>query len=131
MTTAITSGRYDPVTPGHICNILRIAKHPGCSKLKVYILDYPERRFSIDCTLQIFREVFDEMSELHDIEFIVNDAHFAEIKKGFFDFNHCGQDIVYFGGNHRVLRNIEELGFPVHYMERAYDYSARDIPLPD
>jgi len=122
--TALTSGRYDPLTPGHICSILRIAKRH--KKIVVVVLDYPERRFPVDYTMTVLHELF-ERAVAFKLEFVVNDVHFGKISKD--ELLSYGAD-VYYGGNHRVLRHIEQLGFPVHYMERAYDYSARDIPLP-
>ena len=121
---ALTSGKFDPCHVGHICNILRIASK--CEKLKVIVLDYPERRFSINYTMKVFEEFFSHVE--FEIEFIVNTTHFAEVTMKELQGYGCDR---YFGGNHKVLRHIEKLGFPIEYIERSYDYSARDIKLPD
>ena len=74
----------------------------------------------------MFEEIFSH-TDL-DVEFIVNQTHFAEISADELEGYGCGK---YFGGNHKVLRHIELLGFSVEYLPRSYDYSARDIKLPD
>ena len=119
----LTSGRMDPVHPGHICNILRILKQ--CDTLKVVVLDYPQRRFPIDYCIQVVQEVFADNDR---VEFIVNATHFGKITKDEIHGYNCD---TYFGGNFDVLNHIHGLEYPVKYVERAFEYSARDIPRPE
>ena len=121
---ALSSGRMDPVHPGHIINIIRMAKR--YKSLKYVILNDRKRDFPIAYCLPILTEIFEVMNL--DVTFIVNKTHFGEI--GPDELNGYGCDI-YVGGNKRVLRHIETLDFPVCFFERAFDYTARDIPRPE
>jgi phosphopantetheine adenylyltransferase len=119
--TVLFSGRFDPPTPSHIVQILRLLKR--YQKVLVVMLDYPKRRFPLRYCLDLFNETF----ENRPVEIITNTKHFGkisaeEITKYSFD--------VYAAGNLQVLRHIESLGFPVIYIERAFAYTASDIPLP-
>jgi len=118
------SGRFDPVHPSHICTIIRLAKKFGA--VKVVMLNYKERRFPVDYCLQVFQEIFEEIKL--DVRFDVNTIHFGQItRQELIDFD-CD---IYAAGNHNVLRHIENLGFPAVYVERAYEYYASDIKLPE
>jgi len=118
------SGRFDICHPGHICQIIRLAKKYGT--VKVVILDYPERRFSISYTMMIFKEIFADIKL--NVEFIVNKTHFAEITKEEVYMYDCD---IYASGNQKVLRHMEVIGVPCIFVEAAYQYSARDIPVKD
>lgn len=120
---ALSSGRVDPLHPGHIVNIIRMAQK--YKSVKYIILNNKARRFPIDYCLQLLDEIFSVIPL--KIEFIVNTVHFGEINRQELDSYGCD---IYVGGNIQVLRHIELLGFPVHYIERAYEYTASDIPLP-
>ena len=114
---SLFSGRFDPPHPGHIASILRLEKK---GPVTVVILDYPERSYPLEYVRTIFSEIF----EKHDIKVVTNKTHFAEIdKKEFLSFK-CDK---YASGNLTVLKHIEELGVPVIYCDRAYEYSARNI----
>ena len=114
----------DPPHPAHFCNLIRIAKK--YDSLKVVLLDSPKRDFPIDYCLQVLQEIFTEIPL--KIEFIVNTTHFAEISREELDSYGCD---VYVGGNLKVLRRIESLGFPIKFIERAYDYTASDYKRPE
>lgn len=122
--TVLFSGRFDPVSPGHICSIIRLAKR--YAKVKVVVLDYPDRRYPVQLSMQVLKEIFREMPL--DVAFVSNDIHFGEISKaqlGMFNFD------VYAAGNLKVLRHIERLGVSCVYIDRAYPYAASDITLKD
>lgn len=56
-------------------------------------------------------------------QIVVNKDHFAEISKeqlSKYTFD------VYCSGNQKCLKHIEDLGYNVEYVERAYDYEAGD-----
>jgi len=118
------SGKFSPPHPGHICQIIRLAKKYG--EVCVVILDYPERRFSMEYTKAIFNEIFDQIDL--DVTITSNQTHFAQITKEEFESFECD---IYASGNQKVLRHIEILGFPCIFVETAYQYSARDIPVKD
>jgi len=122
---ALTSGRYDPPHLGHLCNILRIFHSPGVDTLKVVILESDKRRYPISYCFVILFEILH--SFFPKIQLITNKIHFGEITKeelGKYEFD------VYCGGNHKVLKHIENLGFKTAYFERAYDFSASKYPDP-
>ena len=88
------------------------------------MLDYPERTYPVCYCVDIFEEAFEGLP----VEIVVNNDHFGEITKeqlNKFNFS------VYAGGNLKVLRHIEKLGFDVLYCDRAYMYEASKIPLPE
>ena len=122
--TVLTSGRFDPPHPSHFCNFIRIAKKYG--DLKVVILNYKERKFPIDYCLQVFDEIFSETNL--NIEFVVNTIHFAQITPE--ELKEFGCEL-YTGGNLKVLRHIELLGFPIEFIARAFDYTASKYDPPD
>ena len=90
------------------------------------MLNYKERDFPIDYCLQVFHEIFDSMS--YDVEFIANTTHFAKITHEELD---AYKGDIYAAGNLTVLRHIENLGFPVTYVERAFEYYASDYKRPE
>ena len=120
----LTSGRWDPPHPSHFCNLIKIAEKYG--PLTVVLLDYPKRRFPICYCLNVFNKVLNRTSL--DIKFIVNKVHFGKVTIEELNSYGCG---IYVGGNLKVLRHIETLGFPVEYIERSFEYTASEIPFPD
>ena len=120
----IFSGRFDPPSPAHVCTIIRLAKR--YKAVKVIMFNYKERDFPIDYCLQVFHEIFDSMS--FDVEFIANTTHFAKITREELD---AYKGDIYAAGNLTVLRHIENLGFPVIYVERAFEYYASDYKRPE
>lgn len=119
--TILLSGRLDPPHPGHIIQILRLLKR--FQKVLVVILDHPKRRFPITYSVDVLSEIF----ENKPVEIITNTKHFGKISAkelSSFKFD------VYAAGNLQVLRHIEKLGVKVIYIERAFAYTASDIPLP-
>ena len=109
------SGRFDPPHPGHIAQIIRLAKQ--YRHVVVVMLDYPERDYPIDYCLKVFQECLQDWP----VEIITNKTHFAKITKEDWESYLCN---VYAGGNLQVLRHIEKLGISVTYIERAFNYSA-------
>jgi len=116
------SGRFDPVHPGHIATIIRLTKI--YKKVKIVILDYFGRRFPVAAQIA----VMDELLEKYNVSIYTNSTHFAQItREEFLEFE-CQ---AYAAGNEVVLRHFEEMGIPVHFCERAYNYSSREYKRLD
>ncbi len=111
------SGRFDPPHPGHIAQIMRLEEK---GRVVVVILDYPERDYPIAYVIEIFKEILKK----HNVEIKANNDHFGEITREQLDKFDCD---LYAAGNLKVLKHIENIGFPVIYCERAYQYSSRNI----
>lgn len=120
--SVLFSGRFDPPHPGHILQILKLAKK--WKKVKVVVLDYPERRFPIVYVMSVFQEIIDSES----VEFFRNNIHFGEITEEEFKKFECD---LYVGGNLTVLRHIEKMGIPCEYLPRALEFSSRHYPDPE
>jgi len=121
---ALTSGRYDPVSPGHIKSIIDLAKE--YSLVKVVILQSSGRRYPVCLSLKVLQDHFAEMPHLN-VEFIVNKTHFASVTreelKAFEPWD------IYYTGNIEVLNHMESISVPCEYWERRYPYSASKIEL--
>ena len=111
------SGRFDPPHPGHIASILRLEKK---GHVTVVVLDYSDREYPIEYVKTVFNEIF----ERHGVEIITNSVHFGKVDVD--ELKNFGCD-VYAGGNLTVLRHIEQLGHPVMFCDRAFEYSSRNI----
>jgi cytidyltransferase-like protein len=109
------SGRFDPPHPGHIASILRLADK--YDEVVVMMLDYPDRNFPIEYC----GKVFSECIEREKVKISVNKTHFGKISLEEWELFQCD---LYAGGNLSVLRHVEKLGIKVHYLERAFEYSA-------
>lgn len=120
---ALTSGRFNPPHDGHMTMLKRLTKK--FDMVRVVILDYPERDFPICYCKQVFEEIFEDNKK---IEFLVNNTHFGRITIKEIESYGCD---IYLGGNLKVLRHIEKLGFPCEYVERAFEYSASHYKRPD
>ena len=116
--TVLFSGRFDPPHPGHIAQIIRLEKQYG--RVKIVLLDYPERDYPVEYCVTIFNELLSK----YNVEIVVNKTHFAQITLEELNQYNCD---LYAAGNLKVLRHIEKLGFPVVYCERSYNYSSRNI----
>jgi len=121
---ALTSGRYDPPHPGHIINLIYIAKRYG--SVKCVVLDSEKRRYPMSYCIQIMNAILKELP--FEIELKVNKTHFSEVTKEELDACDCE---IYVGGNLNVLRHIELLGMRTDFIDRAYYYEAGKIPLPE
>lgn len=112
---ALFSGRFDPVHPGHIAQVLRIiAKYDS---VKIIILDYPNRRFPVGYIWDVFRECL----PYKNVEITTNFTHFGELTKEEWDRYNCD---IWVGGNLKVQRHLETLSIPCSYLPRAFDYEA-------
>lgn len=116
------SGRFDPVHPGHIATIIRLCDEFGM--VKVIILDDDSRAYPVE----YIREILKECLQKYMAIILTNKTHFGEITKKELDSYGCTH---YAAGNLPVLRHVEKLGMEVIYVERAYDYSARDYKRLD
>ncbi len=121
---ALTSGRYDPASPGHIITLMRLSKR--FTHLKVVILQQDTRRYPVCLSLQLLKEA---LERYENVTFFVNHTNFKDITKeelrAFGDFN------VYMAGNVDVAKNIERFGVPVEWHDRSYPYSASKISLDE
>jgi len=120
---ALVSGRFSPPHDGHMAMLKRLLKK--YAKVKVIILDYPERDFPLCYCKKVFEAIFEDEER---IEFLVNKTHFGEISEEGLRSYGCD---VFVSGNLTVLRHIERLGFPCEYAERAFEYSARNYKRPE
>ncbi len=82
---ALTSGRFDPPHPGHIMNIIELAKR--YDEVRVVILDYLGRRYPVCYCIDIFKKIFAETNL--KVEFFVNSTHFANVTKTEIDEYSC------------------------------------------
>lgn len=114
------SGRFDPPTPSHIVQILRLYRKYG--HVKVVMLGVG-RRYPVTYCKQIFNEIFKNYKR---IEIMVNITHFGKITKKAVEGYGCN---LYVAGNMDVLNHMEKIGVDCEYIERAYDYAASDIPF--
>ena len=121
--TVLFSGRFSVPHPGHFATISRLAETFG--KVKVVILDYPERKTTIEYACLVFNEMFKNNS--FDVEILISPWHFGYITKEqiekFRPFD------IYAAGNMQVLLHIESLGIETFYVPRAYDYKASLMEL--
>ena len=122
MKIAVSSGRLDPVHVGHIAMIKHILKK--YDELVFVVLENKTRKFPVCYSLFILNEEFGNEPR---VKFVVNNTHFGKITLK--ELQSYGAS-VYVGGNLEVLAYIEKLPFPCEYIDRFYQFSARDIPLP-
>ena len=116
---ALFSGRYDRVHLGHIISLQRLAQK--YAMVLVVILDYPEQQYSIKYRTQMLCECLSMCKGTFQV--VVNKEHFGKITKE--ELEKFRFD-VYCSGNHQCLKHIEDLGYEVEFVERAYDYQATD-----
>lgn len=125
---AITSGRFDPPHLGHYLTIDKIAKE--FPDLKVFVLDYPGRRFPVS----YIKEIFEELFEGTNVKIIINKIHFGKIEKWQierFDKMYKSPFDIYCGGNLVVLRHLEEMGVKTKYFDREYQFAASEYSDPN
>lgn len=115
----LASGRCDPPHCGHIVSFLRLGQL--YKKVLVVILDHDSQKYSPQYRAQIIKEILG-MSK-GNYEVIVNKEHFGEITKK--DAEKYGK-FVYASGNLKCVKHMDELGYEVIYIDRAYDYEASD-----
>jgi nicotinamide mononucleotide adenylyltransferase len=117
--TALFSGRFDRVHVGHIISLQRLAER--YKKVLVVVLDYEGQQYSVQYREQMLKECLGYCKG--NFEILVNKDHFGKISKE----NAAGFGFdVYCSGNQQCLKHMEELGYRVEYVERAYDYEATD-----
>lgn len=114
------SGRMDPLHAGHWVTILRLLKI--AKTVVVVVLDYPGRKYYAGYTAQLLEEL--TMLSGVNVEVHINHVHFAKITAEDFDRYKCGCYAA--AGNFEVLENIWDLGKQCIYVDRAYDYEARN-----
>ncbi len=112
---AIFSGRFDPPHPGHIAQIIRQARE--YEHVNVVVLDYPTRSFPVGYVCEIFSEILSD----RNVSVYSNKTHFGEINIE--EIKEIGGDI-WLGGNLKVLRHMERIGFPSQYIPRVFEYEA-------
>ncbi|MBU2249224.1 MAG: hypothetical protein KKD77_20925 [Gammaproteobacteria bacterium] len=130
MSTALFSGRFDPVSTAHLIQVKRLLSEHEI--VKAVVLDYPERKTPLCLAVQILIEMFGGNKEDESgagVGVMVNKIHFGEITKEQID-NFQPFD-VYVSGNISVLKHVESLGVKVKYIDRAYPYSAHNIKLDE
>ena len=116
---ALFSARCDRPHIGHIISIQRLAQR--YAMVLVVLLDHPEQRYSVQYRCKMIKEYLSMCKGTFKV--VVNKEHFGEISKeaaGKFEFD------VYCSGNQKCLKHMEDIGYNVEYVERAYDYEADD-----
>jgi nicotinamide mononucleotide adenylyltransferase len=113
------SGRFDRPHLGHLIQMMRLGQR--FKKVIIPILDYPEQKYSPSYRKQVIDAGLKYATGTY--ETIISTAHFAHapehrIKEFKFD--------VYISQNTDCLKHIEEMGYRVEYVDRAFDYSASD-----
>lgn len=119
--TALISGKFDNVHPGHIATILRLGSR--YSKVIVVVLDYPDQVFAVKGRVQVFKDVLEFAQG--DYTVILNEEHFGFIKKEEVeklpDF-----DVYIAAQNFPVLEHMQKLGYTVENVPRYPGYTATD-----
>lgn len=116
--TALISGRFDPINPGHIANFLHLGGN--YHKVIIVILDYDTRAFPAFYAKQFLCERILTHAK-GQFEVLVNEDHFGKIKEDRLSklpaFDH------YFAGNMEVLKNMSQLSkkmnFECRWLDRA------------
>lgn len=124
MKFAIFSGRFDPCHLGHVQSIIKIAYK--YNHVLVPILDYEDRFIPAKIVKETFESLFNSMSPLNNVTFIVNDIHFGYITEEQYNFYikmHFGiaADVTYLSGNPEVLAHFKQLGLKHEFFERSMD----------
>ena len=117
--TVLWSARVDPPHCGHIKTLLDLGTR--FKKVVVVILDHPEQRFPAQYRAQILKDILCHFGNQYDVR--VNSDHFAEIDKAKLVQY---EPFTYASGNMECLKHMEELGYPIIYVDRAYDYEASE-----
>jgi len=124
---ALFPGRYDRLHIGHIITMQRLAKVYG--KVVVVVFGYDGEKYSLSYRYQLLKECLGECRGNFEVKF--NESDWRESRKvltpedvKLFMKNYTFD--VYCTGNHKYLKTAEDAGYKVHYVERAYDYSATD-----
>lgn len=118
------SGRFDPPNPGHIATIQRLGKQYAC--VYVVVLNHPEQQDPVQLRVAILKEILDNSKGEYVV--IANDSNFETIARD----DVSGLDIdfdVYGSGNRQCLKNMEQLGYAVEFVPRAYHYKSTEYRL--
>jgi hypothetical protein len=113
------SGRFDRPHIGHGIQIMRLGQR--FNKVLVPVLWTPSQKYSVNYRVQILKALLKNAKGEYDV--FVNETHFAHITKE--ECEKMGFDI-YVSQNLECLKHIESLGYPVEYVDRAFDYSASE-----
>ena len=121
MNTALISGKFDNVHPGHVITIQKLGKE--YDRVIVVILDYPDQVFSIEERLKTMNTIL--KNSRGNYEVIVNPNHFGYIEKEEMEkFPHF--DVYVAAENYSVLDHIKSLGYEVKCVKRYPGYTATD-----
>ena len=116
MSRVLFSGRCDRAHIGHVATIVRLAKM--FDSVLVVLLDYEGQHRLPTYRVQTLRACVPD-----NVEVITNTTHFGQMAGA--EWASYGCD-VYAGGNEEVNRHMIELGVPVLWMPRSFDYAASD-----
>lgn len=117
MTTVCFSGRFDQPHVGHIIQIMRLGQQ--FNRVIIPVLDYEGQRYPVQYRVDVLREALLMAKGNYDV--FSNKDHFAKIKK-----ENCPKMDFYASGNMSCLLHMEQLGYKVIYVDRAYDYGATE-----
>ena len=124
---ALFPGRYDRPHIAHIITIQRLTK--VYDKVVVVVFGYEEEKYSLSYRYQMLKECLDGCKGNVGVLFNKNDWRESRKKLTSEDIKRFMKNYtfdVYCTGNHKYLKTAEDAGYKVHYVERAYDYSATD-----
>lgn len=119
LLTCCFSGRFDRPHLGHLIQIMRLGQR--FRKVIIPILDYPEQKYSPSYRKQIIDAGLKHAKG--NYETFISTTHFGYAPE------HCIKEFsfdIYVSQNIACLKHIEEMGYPVEYVDRAFDYSASE-----
>lgn len=124
MKYAVFSGRFDPGHLGHVKTMVLIAHR--FDHVIIPILDYPERMVPAKVVKMVLESLFQAMSPLNNVTFVINDIHFGKITEQEyikFIYKEIGSavDVTYLSGNPEVIAHFKNLGLKHEFFERSMD----------
>ena len=117
------SGRYDRPHAGHIIQLQRLGNK--YDKVIVPVLDYAEQKYSIQYRVQILKAGinYNEKFKVFACPYHFGKITYSELQTFMDEGNEFD---IYCSGNAACLKNMEDLGCDVVYVDRAFDYSASE-----
>ena len=121
MTTALFSGRFDRVHPGHLITIGRLGQQ--YDKVIVCVLDYTGQFYPVEERVEVMKDALELVKGNYNV--ITNKYNFEKITKKQVDEIGVKFD-VYITGNAICYLNMFGLGYEVMDSGRYPGYAARD-----
>lgn len=122
--TILFSGRFDPPNPGHIVTIQRLGQQ--YSSVYVVVLDHPEQQDPVQLRIAILKEILGNSRGTYVI--LSNNINFEGITRDEVAGLNVDFD-VYGSGNRQCLKNMEQHGYAIEFIPRAYHYKSTEYRL--